>query len=349
MSDFNFDEPVTAPAKKSILAKLAGLSTKVKIITAASVSLLIGGGGAFAYSALNTPEAIVGLALAGAFSEAHPSLEVDVAIKSPAANGSGSVTLYTSDAGSLAAIKAQADIAGQPVGATLNVLAAKSGDIYANLADFDSLGYYLVTTGLVPEPTVTSARGVLNGTWVQITKAEVDTYTAAATAGQTCISSKLSDTAYAKKVSSEFTSTLRDNNFIVVKKELPQVDGDRVFELGLSADKLRSFATELKKTALYADVTACSPTLNISDSQIQQINQTDIDNAFKQAGLSVKLQANGFSHKLTKISIDAADASSTQSLNITLKPLGDQSSKVVVPSKSTTVTELLTALSTPSY
>ena len=349
MNDFNFDEPVATTTKKSIFAKIAALSSKVKIAIAAALVVLIGSGGAFAYSAFNTPEAVVGLALAGAFSEAHPSFEVDVNVKSQGINGSGSLTLYTADSGSLASIKAQADIAGNPVGATLNIMAAKSGDIYANLADFDSLGYYLVTAGLLPEPTVTSARGVLNGTWVQISKEDVTTYTSAVTAGNDCISTKLSDPEYAKKASSEFSSNLRNNNFIVVKKELPGVDGDRVFELGLNAEKLRAFATELKKSALYVDTSSCSPGLEISDSQIQQINQEEIDQAFKTAGLSVKIYANGFSHKLSKITFDSVAAEGTQSLNVTLKPLGDQSSKVVVPAKSIKVLELLAALSAPTY
>ena len=48
---------------------------------------------------------------------------------------------------------------------------------------------------------------------------------------------------------------------------------------------------------------------------------------------------------MSKMTMTVADKATNQSLNITMKPLGDQSSKVVVPAKSISSTELLMALS----
>lgn len=347
MSDFNFDEPVTAVAKKSIFAKIAGLSAKVKIATAAGLVVLVGGGGAFAYSALNSPDAVVGLALASVFGEAHPSFEVSADVKSASLNGSGSLDVYTADAGSLLSIKASADVSGQAVGATLNVLGSKSGDVYLNLADFDSLGAYLITSGLLPMETVNNARTVLNGAWVKVTKEELDTYGALVGDSNSCISNKLNNPEYTKKVQGEFVTILRNNNFIQVKKELPGVNGDRVFELGINADHLKSFLKAVKASTYYADVSTCVPTLNISDAQIESVNQASIDDALKNE--TTTLYANSFSHKLDKIEFQLTDGTANQNVKLTFKALGDQSSKVVVPAKSTTLTELLTTLSTPSY
>ncbi len=347
MSDFNLDEFVTAPAKKSFFAKIAGLSLKVKLATAAGLVVLVGGGSAFAYSALNTPDAVVGLALASVFGDANPSFEVSADVQSNGVKGSGTIDIYSSSTGALLSLKASADVNGQPVGATLNVLGAKSGDVYLNLADFDSLGAYLVTSGLLPMNTVNSARTVLNGAWVKVTKEELDTYTALAGDTNSCISTKLNNLDYTKKVQGELANILRNNNFIQVSKELPGVNGDRVFELGINADHLRSFLTALKASTYYQDVNTCVPTLNITDAQIASVTQAKIDEALK--GETTTLYANSFSHKLDKIEFNVTDAATSQSVKVTFKPLGDQSSKVVVPAKSTTLTELLTTLSTPSY
>ncbi len=347
MSDFDFDEPATAAAKKSIFAKIAGLSTKVKIASAAGLVVLLGGGGAFAYSALNTPDAVVGLALASVFGEAHPGFEVSADVKSATTNGSGTIDIYTADTGSLLTLKASAMVNEEQIGATLNVLASKAGDVYLNLADFDSLGAYIITSGLLPMETVNNARTALNGAWVKVTKEELDSYTSLAGDTNSCISTKLNNPEYTKKVQGEFVGILRNNNFIQVKKELPGVNGDRVFELGINAEQLKSFLKAAKASTYYQDFTTCVPTVSITDAQIDSITQEKIDEALKNE--STTLYANSFSHKLDKIEFQLTDSSSNQSVKVTFKPLGDQSSKVVVPAKSTTLTELLTTLSTPTY
>ena len=153
------------------------------------------------------------MAIASVFTEAHPSLEVSLDYQAEAASGSGSMTLMTADAGTSISLQGSANLNGQPVGATLNLLSSKAGDIYANLSDFDSLGYYLVTSGILPESTVTSARSTLTDTWVKVTKEEVGTYTALAGSDTGC--SQVNDVEYTTKASSEFTGLLRSNNFIV--------------------------------------------------------------------------------------------------------------------------------------
>ncbi|MEN9714668.1 MAG: hypothetical protein RJA35_135 [Actinomycetota bacterium] len=353
MSDFDLGETTTVAAKKSVFAKIAALSAKTKIATAAGLVVLLGGGGAFAYTTLNTPDAIVGLAIAGAFSGSHPSFEISADINSGGSGGTGTLDVYTADAGSLLSLKAAAKLNGMPIGATLNVVSSKAGDVYANLSDFDSLGAYLVMAGLVPEATVTSARTALTDTWVKVSKAEVEQYSAAATsgAGSDCITSKLNNPDYTKKVQDELTSAIRNNNFIGVTKELPQVNGDRVFVLGIKADQLRAFLTAVKNTTYYQDVHTCLPMVNISEADIAGITQSKIDNEFNNGPvtLTTTLYANSFSHNLDKIEFAVYNSDSNEHSLVTFKPLGDQSSKVVIPVKSVSVTELLSTLTSPTY
>ena len=351
MNDFDWDnQTATTPATKtSLFAKIGAISTKAKILVASGLVVLLGGGGAFAYSAYQSQDVVLGMAIASVFTEAHPSFEISLDYTAEGTSGSGSMTLFTADAGSSISVTGSANLNGQPVGATLNMVSSKEGDIYANLSDFDSLGYYLVTSGILPESTVTGARSTLLDTWVKVTKEEVSTYSALVGSGNDCISDKLNNAEYTKKVSSELGRLLRNNNFIAIKEELAQENGDRVFVLGLDAAKMKSFATALRSSSYYAEIQTCVPGTNISDSQIESITQENIDEAWSKAGLAIKVYANNISHKMSKMTIDAADAATNQSLKITMKPLGDQSSKVVIPAKSISSTELLMTLSSGSY
>lgn len=351
MNDFDWDNPgaPVAATKQSLFAKIGAISTKVKIIIASTVVVVLGGGGAFAYSAYQSQDVVLGMAIASVFTEAHPSFEVSVDYKAEGAGGSGSMTLMTADSGSSISLTGSANLNGQPVGATLNIVSSKEGDIYANLADFDSLGYYLVTAGILPAETVTSARGTLTDTWVKVTKDEVATYTALTGSENDCISSKLNNAEYTKKVSGEFAGLLRNNNFIVIKEELAQENGNRVFVLGLDAQKMKDFATAFRSSTYFSDVVTCVPSAASTFDQLGAVNQADIDAAWEKSGLSIKVYADSFSHKMSKMTVSASDAASNQSLDITMKPLGDQSGKVVIPSKSISSTQLLMTLSSGSY
>ena len=350
MSEFNIDELPTAPVKKSIFAKIAGLSAKVKIFTAAGLVVLVGGGGAFAYGALNTPEAVVGLALASVFSDSHTSFEISADIQSNQITGTGTLDIFTADAGALLSLKASTKLGGQPIGATLNVISAKAGDVYANLSDFDSLGAYLVTAGLLPVNTVTAARATLLNTWVKISSADINDLTATATGStaSTCLTAKLENPDYLKGAQNELGSALRNHNFIAVKKELPQVNGDRVFELGINADQLRQFLAAALATNYYRDLQTCAPGLGtISAADLATITQDKVDRLFDDGTnkLTTTFYANAFSHKLDKIEFVQHNSATNQTQKVTFRSLGDQSSKVVIPTKSVGWTELLNTLS----
>jgi hypothetical protein len=129
------------------------------------------------------------------------------------------------------------------------------------------------------------------------------------------------------------------------------VNGDRVFVLGIKADQLRAFLTSVKNTTYYQDVHTCLPTLNITDADIARITQANLDNQFANdpVKLTTTLFANSFSHNLDKIEFAVYNSDSNEHSLVTFKPLGDQSSKVVIPAKSVSLTELLSTLTGPSY
>ena len=317
--------------------KLSALSAKTKIAVSAGLVVLVAGGGV-AYAALQTPEAVVGQALGSLFTQSNPSFVITGELKSAALSGSTNVELDTSSDASLIRISANADVSGMPVGATLNVVSSKSGDAYLNLSEFETLANFISKTGLIPATVVSGAKSALDGTWVKVTKEELSTYSG----GNTCISEKLNNSEYTKKFGEELGGILRSNFFVVPKKELASVGSDRVFELGLDAAKLRSFYKGIQASDYYGDLATCIPSLNVSDVDVDAITQSQIDESLKT--VKVTLYANSFSHSLSKLNLDASDSQSSQKLTVSLKPNGDQSSKVKIPAESVSSKELLLSL-----
>ena len=328
----------TVAPKASLLAKLKNVSKKTKIIIAAGVALLLGGGSAFAYSALQSPEAVVGLALASAFTGAHPSGNLDVNAAGAALNGDASMDIYTADSGSGLKLTVTATLAGQPVGATLSAVTAKNGDVYINLANFDSLGKYLVSSATLDAASEAFYARTINGIWFKITKSEISQFTG----GSDCISKKLDNPAYTTQLGSEMQGALRSNLFIVPTKELPGVNGDRVFRLGISVEKLKGFVKAVTKTQYYRDIQSCLPGFNFDTTQIDSITQTQMDDSLRQSGIAVTLYAKGgWSPSMDKLVI-TSDIGGTEKLTATYTPGGDQSKRFVIPKKSESITQLIT-------
>jgi hypothetical protein len=332
----NETEQTIAPSasKASLFARIKNSSKRTKLIAAATAVVVLGGGGAAGYAALQTPEAVVGVALGSAFSATNPSYEIDATLSGPTLAGSATVMTYTSDTGAAISLNVNGTFLQQKVGATLNEISDSEGNIYLNLADYSTLATFLETFQAVPASTVEAASSALNGTWVKLSKTDLASYTGGA--NSTCLTE-----ATAKKASQEFATDLRNNNFVAIKKELAQQDGNRVFELGLNVEKLKGFLKAVKAGDAYATLKTCYPALSLDNVTYDDMTQASVDSAIAKSGLSVKLYATSFEHKLSKLTIDFKDAASGQALQFALKPNGSHPEKVKVPAKSVSATELI--------
>ena len=331
------EQAKTKPAKTSLLAKLKGLSKKTKIITASAVVVLLGVGGGTAYALYNSPEAVLGQAIGSLFGEKNPSYELDLDLNTGTVSGTAKINIATGDGNTQVDSTVTANFLGNNLGANLKIVADKDGNLYAKLSDFNTLTDFLVNAGQLPPSIATNLQLVLDANWIQVSKSEID----ALTNNSSCIQDKLSDEAYAKAASKQVTDLLRSNFFVVIKKELPQENGNRVFEIGLSAEKLQAFLKGLKDTDFYGDLNSCYPTLEITDSQIGSITQESLDGTGDVTPVYT-VYADAFSHKLTKFTVVAEDTSN--SVKLTFTPTGDKSSTVEVPQDSISFTELSTLL-----
>ena len=315
---------------------LAALSLKTKLI-AGGAALVVAGGGVTGYVIYQSPDVVVGQAFGSLLSGENPSFLFDASLKSDYLSGEASLEIDTAKTGSLASMTASADYMNQNLGATLKVLSDKSGDAYVQLSDFDLLASFVVDLGYLPEDSVASVSSLLKENWIKVSKAEISNLAGT----NTCFTDKLNDTSYTTKAGKEFGDLARANFFIVSTKELEQVGSDRVFDIWVDAEKLKGFLKAFKSTALYKDIQTCNPGFELSDLQINDINQEGIDNA--RDSVSVTLYADGMSHKMSELVL-ASKGTPSFDLKVSLKPNGDQSSKVKVPAKSISTTELMTAL-----
>lgn len=296
------------------------------------------GGGSLAYAAYQAPEMVIGQALGSTFAQANPSFTLDLSSDNTDLGGTATLDVATAPIGSKLSLKLAGKYMGSDIGATLNVLAAKTGNYYLNLEKFDSLAKYLLSTGMVSQMEIDAYSKLLKGAWISVSKTDLTN----ASIDNPCVTEKFNNPTYLKTLQSKMGLILRDNNFIVAKNELAGINGDRVFEMTISADKLKKFIMALKTTPYIADFKSCNPTFELDMTTVNAINQKEIDAWFSDNGVTWTLQANGFSHNLTKMSLDIKKG--TTSGHLTYVPTGDRSSTVKMPTKFVTFSEFFNQL-----
>lgn len=339
----NFEQPESAPEasiqRTSLLQKIKNAPKRTKLIAGGVAGVLLISGGAGAYAVYQSPDTVVAQALVSLATASNPSYELDLDGSTSGVNGTIQLFTYGSDKGTALELKVKGAVAGQDASATLNGVFSKEGDIYLNLSDFSSLASVLGSTGYLPYSAVQSYTSALTGTWVKLGSTEINQYTQSLGSASTCLNP--SDT---EMISKDIQSNLRGNFFIKVQEELSQEDGNRVFLLSIDAGKLRNFFSSLKNSKGFEALQKCQPSLNIPDSALNEITQQVIDEGIAKSGISVKLYANSFSHSFSKLAFSFRDPSSGQTVNLTLKSNGSHPEKVVIPTTTITLTELLSKI-----
>jgi hypothetical protein len=331
------DEITSAAEKTSLLKKFKKSSKRTKLIVAGVTSVVLVSGGVSAYAVYQSPDTVIAQAIVSLVTTSNPSFEMDFSGNTSGVDATLQMFTYSSDKGAALEMNIKGNLAGQDAGATLNVVADKTGDIYLNLANFSTLASALEQTGLAPSSMIQAYSSALTDKWVKVS--ETDLNQATASLGQT--SSCLNKEAIAQ-VATDLQNSLRNNFFVKAKEELPQEDGNRVFPLTLDAGKVKGFATSFRDSKGFAELAKCQPGLALSDASINSITQQAIDEAITKSGSSFKLYANAVSHNFAKLAIDINTGG--QKINFTLKANGSHPEKVVIPSESETFTEFLTAM-----
>ena len=331
--------PVEVKAERvSLIKKFKRAPKRTKLIVAGVTGFLLISGGVSSYAVYQSPDVVIAQALVSLVTADKPSYELDASLTSPSLDGTLKLSTNRSDEGTALEMKVNAKVGGQDVGATLNAVADKKGDFYLNLADFSTLANLIDQTGYLPSDSIQTLSTLLTGTWVKVSAADLNQATASLGTASSCLNE-----AATKQISDDLQSSLRNNFPVKVKQELAQEDGNRVFSLTLDAAKIKSFVKSFKSSKGYAELVKCQPTLALDEASLDSLTQKVIDDGLAKSGTTVKLYTTSFDHKFTKLSVDLNDAASNQKLNLTFKNNGSHPEKVVIPTKSMTFTEFMTA------
>ena len=229
-----------------------------KFIALGAALLLVGGGGAWAYSAYQSPTTVIGMAIGSLFGQKNPSYDIKVTTSGNGVQGfKGSLNMQVAsgDVGTDLKARLALDLAGQNIGATLEALSTKSGDAYLSLSKFDTLISLVQGLGILPSTANLSS---LDGKWIKVSKAEVGQLTGSANSSITCLQDKFEDSAHVSAVSSEMIDLAKAHEFMVVSKELGTKDGEVGYEMTFDVAQLKAFFTGALETKAFADYAECT-------------------------------------------------------------------------------------------
>ena len=309
-----------------------------------AVVLLLGGGGAWAYNAYQSPTTVIGMAIGSLFGQKNAAYDVTVKTVGNGVQGlKGSLNMAISsgDVGSDLKALLSIDLGGQNIGATVEAVSAKSGDAYLSLSKFDTLLTLVKALGVLP---ATADLSSIEGKWIKVSKAEIDQLTGSTGGAATCLQDKFKDSAHAAAVSSELIDLAKAHEFMVVSKELGTKDGKVGFEMAFDVPQLKAFLTGALGTKAFADYTECTgvasslPSKAEMEKSINSISASDIENAMK--NLRISLWADQFSHKLSKLSV--VDTQPSTSFEMDLEPVAERT--VEIPADSMSLAELQNTL-----
>jgi len=319
-----------------------------QFIAAGTAVLLLIGGGAWAYSAYQAPSTVIGMAIGSVFGQQNPSLDATITASGDALQGAdGSLTLHVSTSSAGADVKAVLDLAlaGQKAGATIESITAKSGDVYFAFSHFDTLLSLVEGLGVLPSGSTSSLTSFV-GKWVKLSKTEIDSLSGSAGSVATCLQDKLKDSAHAEAARTEMINLAKAHQFLIVAKELGTQNGSVGYNLSIDLPQLKAFLAGFIDTKTFDDYTKCAGATSALPAKaevlktIDSLKATDFAAAMK--GVTISLWADQFSHKLTKYSIDIKQP--TLDVAVEVKPGGDRSDQVKIPTETISVAQLQSML-----
>jgi hypothetical protein len=136
-----------------------------------------------------------------------------------------------------------------------------------------------------------------------------------------------------KAAINEITDLYTKNPFIVIDKELGQVNGSFGYQLKGSNANLKTFMEGLKNTKIYQSLHDCDKTFEIDTKDISSKDEVDKNSTFK-------LWVDVWSHQITKI--EANNNSDGTTTALTVLPKYNQSVTITAPAISITLTQLQT-------
>lgn len=306
-------------------------------IVVAVLLVLVGGGSAFAYvSYYQNPQKVISDSIINAFKAKtavytgtlnvdNKDVKVGVKISSKLSGPTGSL---------------DADLTVAASGKTYKIsgsgLVDKSGDLYFKVDHLVSVIAEAKTSlGISQSSAMSTAIDKLvakiDGTWVKISSNDLKQYSEETATSKTCINDTVKKFKDDKTAINEVTDLYTKNPFIVVDKDLGQVNGSFGYKIKVSNAKTKAFLDGLKDTKIYKSLHDCDKTFVIDTKDMSTKDETNKNS-------TIKLWVDVWSHQATKVELNSTDSGTT--VSATILPKFNQPVTITAPVTSISLTQL---------
>lgn len=316
--------PIQQPPKKSkkkwIIAGIASF-----------IAVLLIGGGALAYVLYQSPQKILGDAMAGLYQAKAVSGKVIYTSKESSSTNVD-VTFDTASKDSEYSLNVTAKISANSDNFTLNGSGVydKDGNAYFKLSGIKAISEKSSSSEMPAE--VKALYDKYENKWIKVAAKDLKDAYPEGEKIQTCtedLNKKLAQASFRKDIE----NTYRKHQFVVVKDELGVKDGNVGYQIDVDTTKADEFEDEFKKTASYKELESICDGVFSNDSSSRSRNTPSDDDT------KVNVWISQWEHKLQTVEIVTDDSSAKTNATVNLDY--DKLIDVKVPTDTISVKELI--------
>lgn len=215
-----------------------------------------------------------------------------------------------------------------------DVILDKDGNVYMSAGGIKTaLGSELVADAVNTGTYSNLLAQKLDGKWLKISSDQLQPYSKKVAAAQSCVEEVIRRNQTDEPLFGETADIYKQNKFIVVDTNLGTADGSTGYSVHIDQDKLKSFLTSFKDTALYRQLHDCdSATFALNPEKfVKSLANSDL------RAQKIELWIND-KHDITKVVVNG-NASGLAG-TMTVLPQFNQEVKIVVPTNLVSLTEL---------
>ena len=169
----------------------------------------------------------------------------------------------------------------------------------------------------------------IDNKWIRVASEDYSEVSEQASQTQECLADVFKKFEKDQQAQSQITEAYRNNQFIVIKEQLGNKDGNLGYRIGGDSQKAEAFAKDLKDTTIYKQLKDCDDSFDVDTSDVAPNNDDDTE-------IGIELWISQFSHELKQAKIDVKDeeVSATFDINTSFnQPVNVKAPKDFIPIK----------------
>jgi hypothetical protein len=234
----------------------------------------------------------------------------------------GSVTLSFTSAGKSYAVKGA-------------VVLDKANNVYLKLTNVNELVKpYRAALSKDGQAALNKLTAKLGGNWIKLNATDMKNYNSSLAAAQQCMTTAFNTLQTSKTAGNELANIYKKHQFITIDKYLGSKNGSLGYQISTNKTVGQAFARDLQATAIYKALHQCNP----------QLSPSSLANMFNDTSGRATLYVSRFTHHITSLTMAGKDSTTKTSSTFTIAPKFNVPATIQVPTKTTTIAQLLSDL-----